>query len=646
MKRVDLEREFAASLGRKIRIELAGRGDPGPEDRRTDTRAFYRPAAWGGRRSPDGSHLAWTGNRDLWPELYVDGKGVLGFGRGLEGQVISAPAWSPDGKRLAVIEESTGRDRLLIVTPDGGVQERIDLGLDELADPAWSPDGRAIALAGMKAGRSHLYRFGLEDRSLEALTHGEGGDASPTYAPDGTLAWIHEQDGRTLLMVWGRGALTRSWAELRAPQWSPDGKSIVLAADVGGVFDAFQVDPATGRARRLTRLRGGVSYPALGSDGRLLFTYQSGRGRDLFEVTPVASQEAPDFDEEGRKDFYAPYGRIEALGEPAEKTRVWGLNFLSLPVTGSTPVLPGLELALGDLDAENSLTLQARGVSGRYWNASAGVQNTRYWPTLGLGAEAGRWGELEEARVEPSVELTFWQLLATRFAWTGRYRTEVESGPEEPDFFDSGPTLSFRFSSQQSYEAFDPAWGTAFGASVSGFRKSLGGERDLDEISAYLEISTELEHDLILWSRFSVEKLRSRDLLEDENFKIREAVRGARGMEGPVRGVASLELRFPLYRELQWAPLEDLGLGGWLLFKDFRGFGFLQAGYAGVGPGGGNELTPALSAGVGLRIDLVVMPWPVAVARVATRVEFWWACVTQEDRATRGALGAGFQVAF
>jgi hypothetical protein len=263
-----------------------------------------------------------------------------------------------------------------------------------------------------------------------------------------------------------------------------------------------------------------------------------------------------------------------------------------------------------------------------------------------VGAQAGRWGELEEAKVEPSVELTFWQLLSTRVAWTGRYRAEHESGPEEPDYFDSGPTLSFRFSSQQSYEAFDPAWGTAFGASFSGFRKSLGGERDLDETSAYLEISTELEHDLILWSRLSFEKIHSRDLLEDESFKIREVVRGARGMEGPVRGVMSLELRFPLYRDLQWAPLEDLGLGGWLLFKDLRGFGFLQGGYAGLGPGGGTELTPVFSAGVGVRIDFALMPWPVAVARIATRVEFWWACVSQEDRATRGAVGAGFQVAF
>jgi hypothetical protein len=282
MKRADLEKEFAASLERGFAAERAGRGDPHPEDRRTDVRAFYRPSAWGGRRSPDGKHLAWTGNRDLWPELYVDGKGLLGFGRGLEGQVVSAPAWSPDGKRLAIIEESTGRDHLLLVTLEGGSAERIDLELDELADPAWSPDGRTIALAGMKAGRSHLYLVHLGDRKLEALTRGEGGDASPAFAPDGTLAWIHEEGGRTFLQVSGRGTVTRSWAELRAPQWSPDGKSIVLSADVGGVFDAFQVDPATGKALRLTRFRGGVSYPALGADGNLLFTYQSRRGRDLF----------------------------------------------------------------------------------------------------------------------------------------------------------------------------------------------------------------------------------------------------------------------------------------------------------------------------------------------------------------------------
>lgn len=466
--RADLEREFGASLERRFRAEREGREPPRDADRLTDVRAFYRPQAWGGRRSPDGKHVAWTGNRDVWPELYVDGKGLLGLGRGLEGRVVSAPSWSPDGRRLAVIEEVTGHDHLLLFSLDGGECDRIDLELDELADPAWHPDGRSIAVSGMKGGRSHLYRLHLDGRRLEQLTSGDAGDVSPAYAPDGTLAWIREEEGRTVLHVAGRGPVTRSWAELRHPRWTPDGKGVVLAADVGGVFDAFRVDPASGKALRLTRLRDGVSYPELGPGGELLFTYESRRTRDLFQITPEA-REAPEFDEEARRETYAPYRRPVPQGEPAEKTRDWGVNFFAAPVTGSPPVLPGLELVVGDLEAENTISFAARGVSSRYWKASALAENTRYWPTLSLGAEAGRLGELAEAKAGPAVELGFWSVIATRLSWTGRYRTEIEKGGDGPHFFDSGPTASFRFSNQGASRGLRPR----LGLRLRGFRERV-----------------------------------------------------------------------------------------------------------------------------------------------------------------------------
>jgi hypothetical protein len=308
--------------------------------------------------------------------------------------------------------------------------------------------------------------------------------------------------------------------------------------------------------------------------------------------------------------------------------------------------LPGLEVSLGDLDGENALSLEAQGVSGRMWSASAALVNTRWWPTLGATAEARRMGEIYEASVGPSVELSFWSLFTVGVGWAGRYRTEVEEGRNEPHFFDSGPSVSFLFSSQRGYQPRDPACGFAFGGSAALFREEFGGQRNLDEMFAFLEASTDLAQDWIVWSRVTFEKLQARALLEDESLKIREVVRGARGLEGTERGVASVEFRFPIWRDLLLEPLEVIGLGEWLILKDLRGFLFGQAGYAGPGIRIARDESSALSVGIGLRVDFSFMLWPVVNARVPTRIEVWWACVSQENEPVRGAVGVAFQLGF
>lgn len=641
--RETLERDFEEHLRRRWAPVEADRGEP--SERLTDSRAYYRRRAWGGRWSPDGARLAWVGDENVWPELYVDGRGLLGRRRGIDlGFVVSPPAWSPDGRRLAVIEWTTNRDDLLLVNVDGGT-ESVRLPFDELYDPAWSPDGTRIVFSALRHGTSDLWAWHLADGRLERLTDDAAADRAPAWSRDGRLAWIKEVEGRTILYVDGR-PVTRSWALLEYPQWSPDGKAIVLAADVDGVWDAFEVDPATGRARRLTRFRGGVSYPAYHPDGSLVVTYYEGRGQDLYRVRPEP-QEEPRFDQEERRSWYDAFRKPPPQGEPAEKSRVWGVNWLMFPVTSPSLLTPGVEFSFGDRDAENTLSLSAAGTSSRLWTASATVANTRWRPTIGARAAGGRLGDLTEIRGEPFVDLPLWTTVTTGVGWVARYRDQEEEEIPDPHVFDSGPTASLFFSNRTGYRYWDSSWGFAFGGTASFFREDFGGDRDLNEYFGFVEGAYDFVQDWTLWCRATYEKLVGPAFLEAEILELGDVLRGAEDLEGLERGVVSLEFRFPLWRDLLWKPLELIGLGEWLILKDLRGFAFGQAGYAGTEfSQARDDDFGAASAGLGLRLDFSFMLWPLVNLRVPARVEVWGAIVGQDEDDPRGAVGGGFVVGF
>ena len=136
-------------------------------------------------------------------------------------------------------------------------------------------------------------------------------------------------------------------------------------------------------------------------------------------------------------------------------------------------------------------------------------------------------------------------------------------------------------------------------------------------------------------------------LLVDELLDIATVVRGAEDLEGTDLGGAVLELRFPLWRDFLWQPLELIGLGEWLILKDLRGFAFGQGGFAGFRPEDAQDgAFGAWSVGGGLRLDLSVMIWPIVNGRVPIRLEGWWAFVNQAGREDRGEVGFGFTLGF
>jgi hypothetical protein len=54
----------------------------------------------------------------------------------------------------------------------------------------------------------------------------------------------------------------------------------------------------------------------------------------------------------------------------------------------------------------------------------------------------------------------------------------------------------------------------------------------------------------------------------------------------------------------------------------------------------------AYSTGIGLRLDLSFMVWPVVNGRVPIRLEGWWAFVGQPEEKNRGMVGGGFTIGF
>ena len=178
--------------------------------------------------------------------------------------------------------------------------------------------------------------------------------------------------------------------------------------------------------------------------------------------------------------------------------------------------------------------------------------------------------------------------------------------------------------------------------------KDLGGDRDLNEYFGFFETQTDLlGEDWILWGRITYEELDGEIFLRDELLEIESVVRGAEELEGIIRSSVSVELRIPIWRDFLWKPFELIGIGEWLILKDLRGFGFGQVGSTAVfHEDVFDDDVAAASAGVGLRLDLSFMLWPLANARVPTRLEFWGAIVGQDEDDPRGAVGFGILIGF
>ena len=304
-----------------------------------DVHGFSQRAAL----SPDGLTMVYFSDRDGLVSLYAastldpeDRRRIADGHRADRFESLhsfrSGLSFSPDGTEVALIARSHSTETLHTVRlSDGRVTRDIRLGLDTARAPAWSPDGGRIALVGTVLGRTDLYLLDLEaaDPVPVRVTDDAGDEGMPAWSPDGRLlAFAHNPraevayefetgpDGERRLL-WGRFAdadaalepghlqgrvlvlldpdtgersvLEPEAGEWRDPVWTGD-HELCVVDDRTGIPNLARLDLDARRGAvvavtPLTNVAGAVSQPAYAAGADMLvFTGFREGGWDLYAV--------------------------------------------------------------------------------------------------------------------------------------------------------------------------------------------------------------------------------------------------------------------------------------------------------------------------------------------------------------------------
>jgi gamma-glutamyltranspeptidase len=260
-------------------------------------------------------------------------------------QGVQDPAWSPDGRRLAV----SYLDRIWTMTPDGRQPRRLAAGdaAGVEREPAWSPDGARIAYARNTGDGFDIALTTVGTGATGMVTAMPGDERWPTWTPDGRLVFAHrplpppgrsadptlQWDLHIVAPVAGSDAwqspvaITETADSETWPRVSPDGARLVFVSEREQEDDVdlwwIPVPPlsatrpvplgarpssngATGathaaearapRATRVTRARGFESNPTWAPDARRVAYYAVREGVGSVWVATIEPARAEDTD--------------------------------------------------------------------------------------------------------------------------------------------------------------------------------------------------------------------------------------------------------------------------------------------------------------------------------------------------------------
>ena len=232
------------------------------------------------------------------PDADVEqGEDALSLPRLYMTRQIGDTAWSPDGKQIVFVSNTTGRNNLWLVSSDGGWPTQLTVSDQRQSHPAWSPDGKWIAYQSDYDGDEQWDIFFVSPKTGQVVNvtkTREVSEEDPKWSPDGRfLAYMVKAKTSSSYEIDVFDTLLRDTRHITAntpadklnvdPIWSKDGKFIVYTQDEakGTNSNVFIADVKTGESTLLTPHEGEALYAAndVSPDGKqVLITSNAANG--------------------------------------------------------------------------------------------------------------------------------------------------------------------------------------------------------------------------------------------------------------------------------------------------------------------------------------------------------------------------------
>ncbi len=197
-----------------------------------------------------------------------------------------APAWSPDGRRIAFGRNRSGRadynlSDVWVVDADGANPWRLTQGVGRATSPSWSPDGTAIALYG-----TDTQEPGFGETAVRVWT--------VALEREGSGAGVATAGARRLAPGDDRAAVLLSPPQVTpAPVWSSDGRDLTFVVSQAGntmvvraALDDAVMRTIVGGERRVTSHS---AVPQAGGEGSAAASVPATAGRMAYAVSTPQS---------------------------------------------------------------------------------------------------------------------------------------------------------------------------------------------------------------------------------------------------------------------------------------------------------------------------------------------------------------------